>query len=96
MSTKPFNIGRDCRVVLVYDGSRVDLPTVTGFNAQQRTHQLASNPLNDMPLFYDVPGGWGGQFTFQRDSAGRMTCLPRLKAASGRRARWCWAASTST
>ena len=70
MSTKPFNIGRDCRVVLVYDGSRIDLPTVTGFNAQQRTHQLTSNPLNDMPLFYDVPGGWGGQFTFQRDSAG--------------------------
>ncbi|GCE82505.1 hypothetical protein [Komagataeibacter diospyri] len=70
MSAKPFNIGRDCRVVLVYDGSRVDLPTITGFTVQQRTHQLTSNPLNDMPMFYDVPGGWSGQFTFQRDGAG--------------------------
>ncbi|GBQ46064.1 hypothetical protein ACM0P6_02120 [Komagataeibacter sucrofermentans] len=70
MSLKPFNIGRDCRVVLVYNGSRIDLPTVTGFNAAQRTHQLESNPLNDMPLFYDVPGGWGGQFSFQRDGSG--------------------------
>lgn len=68
MANKPFNVGRDCRVVLIYNGSRVDLPTVTGFQSQQQTHQLTSSPLNDMPMFFDVPNGWRGQFDFQRDN----------------------------
>lgn len=70
MANKPFNVGRDCRVVLIYNGSRVDLPTVTGFQSQQQTNRLASMPLNDMPRFYDVPNGWSGGFDFQRDSSG--------------------------
>ncbi|WNM08209.1 hypothetical protein RI056_15125 [Komagataeibacter nataicola] len=95
MSLKPFNIGRDCRVVLVYNGSRIDLPTVTGFDAAQRTHQLESNPLNDMPLFYDVPGGGAASFPSSATAPEPMTCSPRSRAGSGRRARSFWAASTS-
>ncbi|RFD18710.1 hypothetical protein DY926_15135 [Komagataeibacter melaceti] len=70
MADKPFNVGRDCRVVLVYNGSRIKLPTVTGFQAQQQTHRLMSMPLNDMPSFYDTPNGWSGGFDFQRDNSG--------------------------
>ncbi|GCE85161.1 hypothetical protein [Komagataeibacter diospyri] len=70
MATKPFNVGRDCRVVLIYNGSRIKLPTVTGFQAQQQTHRLTSSPLNDMPAFYDTPNGWSGTFNFQRDNSG--------------------------
>lgn len=69
MASKLFNVGRDCRVVLVYNGSRIDLPTVTGFQSQQQTTQLTSKPLNDEPVFYDVPNGWRGTFTVQRDGS---------------------------
>ncbi|MBL7237726.1 MAG: hypothetical protein JJK57_14340 [Komagataeibacter hansenii] len=87
MSAKPFNIGRDCRVVLVYNGSRIDLPTVTGFQAQQRTSAISSSPLNDMPMFYDVPNGWNGHFSFQRDSSGADDLFAAIESGF-------WAAGT--
>lgn len=87
MSAKPFNIGRDCRVVLVYNGTRIDLPTVTGFQAQQRTSAISSSPLNDMPMFYDVPNGWNGHFSFQRDSSGADDLFAAIESGF-------WAAGT--
>lgn len=70
MTQKPYNVGRDCRVILVYNGKRIKLPSVTGFQSQQQTNRLSSSPLNDIPKFFDVPNGWSGGFDFQRDNSG--------------------------
>lgn len=66
----PFNVGRDCKVTLLWGGLRVDMPTVTGFQAQQNTHQISSTPLNSVPKFVDIENGWRGSFNVDRNNSG--------------------------
>lgn len=89
MANSPFNIGRNGRMVLIWNGQRVDLPTVTNFRSQQSTTGLKSTPLNDKPVTYEVPNGWTGSFTVQRDSAKLDDLIANNEAAF-------WAAATIT
>ncbi|MBO1361776.1 hypothetical protein J2D73_18500 [Acetobacter sacchari] len=68
MANAPFNIGRTTRIVFIWNGTTVDLPTVTQFRSNQQTVQLKSAPLNSKPITYEVPNGWSGSFVMQRDS----------------------------
>ncbi|WP_232091702.1 hypothetical protein [Acetobacter aceti] len=56
-------------MVLIWNGARVDLPTITQFQSQPVMTALKSSPLNDKPKTYEVPNGWSGSFSVQRDSA---------------------------
>ncbi|MDT8871604.1 hypothetical protein RAA17_12240 [Komagataeibacter rhaeticus] len=70
--------------MLIYNGSRIRLPTVTGFQSQQQTHRLTSMPLNDMPAFYDTPtGGAVGSISSVTIRA-QTTCSQRSRADSGK------------
>lgn len=77
----PFNVGRDCKVTLLWGGLRVDMPTVTGFQAQQNTHQLNSMPLNSVPTFVDIENGWRGSFSVDRNKSGLDDLIASKEAA---------------
>ena len=67
--TKPYSIGRDCRVTFLWNGSRIDLRDVTGFQAIQQTRTQRADPLNGMPVVFNTPNGWSGTFTIARANA---------------------------
>lgn len=77
----PFNVGRDCRVTLLWNGQRIDMPKVTGFQAQQNTHQLNSMPLNSVPTFVDIENGWRGSFSADRNTDGFDSLIAAKEAA---------------
>jgi len=65
----PYSIGRDCRITLVWNGSRVDLRDVTGFQVSQETVTQRASPLNGVPVEFNTPGGWRGSFSIARADA---------------------------
>lgn len=69
MPTASFNIGRDCKVVLVYNSLTINLSLVTGFDAKQKTKNLMVDPLNGPPIGADVPGGWDFSFEVERGNS---------------------------
>lgn len=79
--TKPFNIGRDGKIVFLWNGTRIDLPSVTQFQSQQTTNIVASTPLNSKPKSYNIPNGWSGSFMVQRDSATLDTLVNNIESA---------------
>lgn len=89
MTANPFNIGRNVRAVVVWNGIQVDLPSVTEFRSQQDVTPLKSAPLNDVPRTVNVPNGWSGQITFQRDKDTLDKLLASDEAAF-------WSAGTMT
>lgn len=76
-----FNVGRDCQVVLLWNGTKIEMPIVTGFQSQQQTHQINSNPLNSTPIFTDIENGWRGQFDVDRSSADLDSLIAAKEAA---------------
>lgn len=64
-----YTIGRNCEVVLIWNGVRTDLRDVTGFRAQQEVRTQRSDPLNSAPLEFNTPAGWRGQFQLDRGSS---------------------------
>ncbi|WP_215755095.1 hypothetical protein [Acetobacter sp. P5B1] len=66
MATNPYSIGRNCRLTLLWAGSRVDLRDVTGFTANQETTTQRADPLNSTPVEFATPNGWRGSFTVAR------------------------------
>lgn len=64
-----YNIGRDCQITVLWNGSRVDLRDVTAFTASQETQALRANPLNSAPVEFNVPDGWRGSFRIARASS---------------------------
>lgn len=63
-----FTVGHDVSVD-IYDattGQIVSFPPPTGFEAEQITKQLTSEPLNGYPLFGENPMGWKGTLEFDR------------------------------
>jgi len=80
-TTKPFNIGRDCQVVLLWNGTRVNMPRVTGFQSQAQMSRVQSNPLNGLPTFVEVPNGWSGQFDVDRQSADIDSLFAAIESA---------------
>lgn len=70
MPTNTFSLGKDCQLVLVgYDGARVDLSIVTGFDAKQNMHSIRVRPLNGPTQGADVPDGWNGSFHVERGNS---------------------------
>jgi hypothetical protein len=77
----PYSIGRDCQVVLLWNGSRLDLRDVTGFQANQQVRQQRSDPLNSVPIEFNTPAGWRGQFQVDRGSSALDDLVSAIEAA---------------
>ena len=77
----PYSIGRDCQVVLLWNGIRVDLRDVTGFQAEQQTKLLRSDPLNSIPVEFNTPSGWRGKFQLDRGSSALDDLIAAIEAA---------------
>jgi len=65
----PYSIGRDCRITLLWNGTRVDLRDVTRFQANQEVRQQRADPLNSTPVEFNTPNGWRGSFQIARANA---------------------------
>jgi hypothetical protein len=77
----PFTIGRDCSLVLLYNGSRLDLEKVTGFTAAQEVKQQRSDPLNGVPIEFNTPSGWRGRFMVDRATSALDDLIAAIEAA---------------
>lgn len=77
---KPYSIGRDCRITVLWDGSRVDLRDVTSFTANQETQPLRAFPLNGVPAEYNLPSGWRGSFQIARANAVLDTLVAAIES----------------
>ena len=64
-----YTIGRNCQVILLWNGTRVDLRDVTGFSASQEVKHQRADPLNSTPVEFTTPSGWRGQFQVDRGSS---------------------------
>ncbi|GBQ25997.1 hypothetical protein AA0472_1958 [Acetobacter estunensis NRIC 0472] len=67
--TTPYTLGRQGSIILVWNGTRVDLQDVVDFHAQQEIHVQRANPLNKPPIEFNTPAGWRGSFTLDRANA---------------------------
>ncbi|GAJ29197.1 hypothetical protein [Acidomonas methanolica] len=77
----PYSIGRNCRVTLLWNGSRVDMRDVTSFQASQVTRAQRADPLNSVPVVFNTPGGWRGSFGVVRADATLDSLVAAVEAA---------------
>ena len=63
-----YSIGKNCSVVLLWAGVRYDISDVTGFKSQQEVKRQRVDPLNSIPVEFNVPSGWRGSFMVDRGS----------------------------
>ena len=77
----PYSIGRDCQVVLLWNGIRIDLRDVVGFQAEQQVKLQRSDPLNSVPVEFNTPAGWRGQFQIDRGSSALDDLVAAVEAA---------------
>ncbi|TLU72682.1 hypothetical protein [Lichenicoccus roseus] len=77
----PYSIGRDCQVVLLWNGIRIDLRDVVGFQAEQQVKLQRSDPLNSVPVEFNTPAGWRGQFHIDRGSSALDDLIVAIEAA---------------
>ena len=77
----PYSIGRDCQVVLLWNGIRIDLRDVVGFQAEQQVKLQRSDPLNSVPVEFNTPAGWRGQFHIDRGSSALDDLVAAIEAA---------------
>lgn len=79
-----YSIGRDCSVVLIHPlapGGRVELPNVTGFNANLETSDLRAMRLDGARLNASLPNGWTGRFDVDRNGPGVDDLIALVEAA---------------
>ncbi|MCH4022422.1 MAG: hypothetical protein LKH33_04790 [Acetobacter sp.] len=67
MST--YTIGRQGSLILIWNGSRVDLQDVTNFRVAQETRIQRTSPLNKPPVEFSTPAGWRGSFSIDRGNS---------------------------
>ena len=77
----PYSIGRDCQVVLLWNGIRIDLRDVVGFQAEQQVKLQRSDPLNSVPVEFNTPAGWRGQFHIDRGSSALDDLIAAIESA---------------
>lgn len=77
----PYSIGRDCRITLLWNGSRIDLRDVTGFQSEQHTIIQRATPLNGLPVEFNTPSGWRGIFTIARANANLDSLVAAIEAS---------------
>jgi len=81
MASNPYSIGRDCRITFLWNGSRVDLRDVTGFSANQETRTQRADPLNGVPVEFNTPSGWRGNFVIARANATLDSLVAAIESA---------------
>ena len=54
---------------------------VVGFQAEQQVKQQRSDPLNSVPVEFNTPAGWRGQFQLDRGSAALDDLVAAIEAA---------------
>lgn len=64
-----YTIGRNVRVVLIWNGSQINLKDVVGFDSQQQVKPQRAEPLNSVPIEFNTPTGWRGRFMVDRGNA---------------------------
>lgn len=77
----PYSIGRDCRMTLLWNGARIDLRDVTGFQAEQQTVVQRADPLNGVPVEFNTPMGWRGVFSVARANANLDSLVAAIEAS---------------
>lgn len=76
-----YTIGRNCQVVLFWNGTRIDLRDVTGFTANQEVRHQRADPLNSMPVEFTTPAGWRGQFEVDRGNSAIDDLVASIESA---------------
>ena len=76
-----YTIGRNCQVILLWSGVRVDLRDVTGFSAVQEVKHQRADPLNSLPVEFTTPAGWRGQFQVDRGNSAVDDLVASIEAA---------------
>ncbi|GAN55577.1 hypothetical protein [Tanticharoenia sakaeratensis] len=76
----PYSIGRDCRITVLWNGTRVDLRDVTSFQAVQQTLAQRANPLNGVPVEFNTPNGWRGSFVIARANSNLDDLVAAIEA----------------
>ncbi len=76
-----YTIGRNCQVILLWSGVRVDLRDVTGFSATQEVKHQRADPLNSLPVEFTTPAGWRGQFQVDRGNSAVDDLIASIEAA---------------
>lgn len=76
-----YTIGRNCQVILLWSGVRVDLRDVTGFSAMQEVKHQRADPLNSTPVEFTTPAGWRGQFQVDRGNSAVDDLIASIEAA---------------
>ena len=77
----PYTIGRNCSLVLLWQGTRVDLRDVTGFNAAQEVKVQRADPLNSTPVEFNTPSGWRGSFDIDRANSAVDDLIASIEVA---------------
>ena len=69
MPTTQFSIGRDCQLVVIGPGGRIDLTYVTAFESRQLTTPVRIDRLDGIPMAAELPKGWEGSFEVERGTS---------------------------
>lgn len=62
----PYTIGRNARIIFLWNGVPVDLRDVTSFQANPDSNTQRVDPLNGRPKEFNTPNGWRGSFQVAR------------------------------
>ena len=76
-----YTIGRNCQVVLLWNGARVDISDVTGFSAIQEVKHQRADPLNSTPVEFTTPSGWRGEFLVDRGNSAVDDLIVAIESA---------------
>ena len=76
-----YTIGRNCQLVLLWNGTRVDLSDVTGFSANQEVKHQRADPLNSTPVEFTTPSGWRGEFLVDRGNSAVDDLIAAIESA---------------
>ena len=76
-----YTIGRNCQVVLLWNGARVDISDVTGFSAIQEVKHQRADPLNSTPVEFTTPSGWRGEFLVDRSNSAVDDLIVTIESA---------------
>ena len=77
----PYTIGRNAQVVLLWQGTRIDLPNVTEFRSAAEYKRQRVDPLNSIPVEFSTPSGHRGTIMVDRKDATVEALFAAIEAA---------------
>lgn len=70
MPMNNFNTGRDITLNIIgFDGTIKNFALQTDFDAKQMTNKISIKGLDGVVRFLEIPDGWDGGFSFERQDA---------------------------